>query len=297
MRSTLRPLFSILLGLLFLIVGHGMQLTLIPLRAGALGWSKFEIGAVGSAYYVGYVLGCFISPYLIRKSGHIRAFTVFTATVTTAMLAHALWVEFAPWIVFRLFLGGSLAGLYMILESWVNDRASNANRGFVMSSYIMVNYAALAIGQFMVTLAPPNEFTLFAISAMAMSLSAIPLALTSQAQPAPVATAIACAGAIPSASHTGTSSTPPRWRMRSGRTKGDGNAGAAPCGNRMEKAPSAATPNSSSTSDSRSASPCSARNGTVASPAASRCRIARRVGSASAANVAVRGSACISHIR
>src|SRR5665213_1064691 len=188
MQSTLRPLFSILLGLLFLIVGHGMQLTLIPLRAEALGWSKFEIGAVGSAYYVGYVLGCFVSPYLIRRAGHIRAFTVLSAAVTAAMLAHALWVSFVPWIVFRLLLGGSLAGLYMILESWVNDRASNANRGFVMSSYIMVNYAALAIGQFMVTLAAPNAFTLFAISAMAMSLSAIPLALTSQAQPAPVAT-------------------------------------------------------------------------------------------------------------
>jgi MFS family permease len=187
MKSTLRPLFSILLGLLFLIVGHGMQLTLIPLRAGALDWSKFEIGAVGSSYYVGYVFGCFVSPYLIRRAGHIRAFTVLTATVTTAMLAHALWVAFVPWLLFRLFLGGSLAGLYMILESWVNDRASNANRGFVMSSYIMVNYVALAIGQFMVTLAAPTEFTLFAVSAMAMSISAIPLALTSQAQPAPVA--------------------------------------------------------------------------------------------------------------
>src|SRR5665213_994176 len=174
MQSTLRPLFSILLGLLFLIVGHGMQLTLIPLRASALDWTKFEIGAVGSAYYVGYVVGCFISPHLIRKSGHIRAFTVLTATVTTAMLAHGLWVAFVPWIVFRLFLGASLAGLYMILESWVNDRVSNANRGLVMSSYITVNYTALAIGQFMVTLAAPTEFTLFVVAAMAMSISAIP---------------------------------------------------------------------------------------------------------------------------
>jgi MFS family permease len=188
MQSTLRPLFSILLGLLFLIVGHGMQLTLIPLRAEALGWSKFEIGAVGSAYYVGYVFGCFAAPYLIRRSGHIRAFTVLAALVTAAMLAHALWVAFVPWLVFRLVLGGGLAGLYMILESWVNDRASNANRGFVMSAYIMVNYAALAIGQFMVTLAAPTEFTLFAVAAMALSISAIPLALTSQKQPAAVAT-------------------------------------------------------------------------------------------------------------
>jgi MFS family permease len=186
MQATLRPLFSILLGLLFLIIGHGMQLTLIPLRAEALGWSKFEIGVVGSAYYIGYVFGCFAAPYLIRRAGHIRAFTVLTALITAAMLAHTLWVAFTPWIVFRLALGASLAGLYMILESWVNDRASNANRGLVMSSYITVNYTALAIGQFMVTLAAPTEFTLFVMAAMALSISAIPLALTRQTQPAPV---------------------------------------------------------------------------------------------------------------
>jgi MFS family permease len=177
MQATLRPLFSILLGLLFLIIGHGMQLTLIPLRAEALGWSKFEIGVVGSAYYIGYVFGCFAAPYLIRRAGHIRAFTVLTALITAAMLAHTLWVAFTPWIVFRLALGASLAGLYMILESWVNDRASNANRGLVMSSYITVNYTALAIGQFMVTLAAPTEFTLFVMAAMALSISAIPLTL------------------------------------------------------------------------------------------------------------------------
>jgi MFS family permease len=185
--STLRPIFSLLLGLFFLIVGHGLQLTLIPLRAEAEGWSNFQVGAIGSAYYIGFVIGCFGTPYLIRRAGYIRAFTVLTALITAAMIAHPIWVAFGPWFILRILLGGSLAGLYMILESWVNERASNTNRGVVMSAYIMVNYAALAVGQFMVTLSSPLEFTLFAVAAMTMSIAAIPLALTRQTQPAPVA--------------------------------------------------------------------------------------------------------------
>lgn len=186
MTSLLRPIVSLLIGLLFLIIGHGIQMTLIPLHARAVGWSQLEIGAIGSAYYVGFVAGCFGAPQLIRRNGHIRAFTAMTALITVTMIAHPLWVAFWPWLILRLIIGACLAGLYMVLESWINEGATNANRGLVMSAYIMVNYAALALGQFAVTLASPLAFTLFALAAMAMSLAAIPLALTRQMQPAPV---------------------------------------------------------------------------------------------------------------
>ncbi|MCR4281801.1 MAG: MFS transporter, partial [Bauldia sp.] len=185
--STLRPIFSLLLGLFFLIVGHGMQIALIPLRAKAEGWSDVEIGAIGSAYYIGFVIGCVGAPYLIRRAGHIRAFAALVALVSSAMVAHPLWVAFPVWFGLRMLLGASLAGLYMVMESWINDRAANTNRGLTMSAYIMVNYGALAIGQLMVTLYSPLEFSLFAIATISMSLAAIPLALTRQAQPAPVA--------------------------------------------------------------------------------------------------------------
>ena len=187
MQSTLRPIFSLLLGLFFLIVGHGLQLNLIPLRAEAEGWSAFQIGVIGSAYYVGFVGGCIGAPYLILRAGHIRAFMVLVSLIAAAMVTHPLWVTFPVWLVLRLIFGACLAGLYMIIESWVNDRASNQNRGLIMSAYIMVNYGALAIGQFLVTQYSPLEFSLFAIATLFMSLAAIPLALTRQAQPAPVA--------------------------------------------------------------------------------------------------------------
>ena len=186
MKSTLAPVASLLLGVGFLISGHGLQLTLIPLRAAADGWTEFQIGAVGSAYYIGFVAGCFGAPFVILRAGHIRAFTAMVSLTAATMAAHPLWVAFLPWFVFRLIIGASLAGLYMIIESWLNDRATNATRGLIMSAYIVVNFVAITIGQLTVTLYPPTEFSLFAIATMAIAIAAIPVALTRSAQPAPI---------------------------------------------------------------------------------------------------------------
>jgi MFS family permease len=186
MKSTLAPVASLLLGVGFLISGHGLQLTLIPLSAAADGWTEFQIGAIGSGYYIGFVAGCFGAPFVILRAGHIRAFTAMVSLTAATMLAHPLWVAFVPWLVFRLIIGASLAGLYMIIESWLNDRATNATRGLIMSAYIVVNFVAITVGQLAVTLYPPTEFSLFAIATMAIAISAIPVALTRSAQPAPI---------------------------------------------------------------------------------------------------------------
>jgi MFS family permease len=187
MRSTLANISSLLLGLAFLIVGHGLQMTLIPLRAEAEGWTSFEIGVIGSAFYVGFVAGCIGAPYLIRRAAHIRAFTAMVSVATAAMVALPLWVAFGPWFVLRVLFGASIAGLYMVIESWLNDGATNATRGGIMAAYVMVNYASIAVGQLIVTLHTPNDFTLFAVGAIAVTLAAIPVALTGSAQPAPIA--------------------------------------------------------------------------------------------------------------
>lgn len=186
MRATLRPISPVLLGVLFLIAGYGIQVTLIPLRAAAESWSSFAIGAIGSAYFVGFVFGCLTAPYAILRVGHIRSYAALTSLASATTLAQALCVEVLPWIVFRIIIGVCLAGLYMVIESWLNDQATNANRGTVMSVYVVINYVALTVGQFMVTLASPASFTLFAATAVMISLAAIPVALTKAAQPSPI---------------------------------------------------------------------------------------------------------------
>ena len=184
--KTLAPIAALLISVAFLLAGHGLQLTIVPLRGQAEGWSSFALGALGSAYYVGFVAGCLGAPLVIVRAGHIRAFAAFASLFAAVTLAHALFVGVAPWLAFRFVVGASLAGLYMIIESWLNDRATNTNRGLLMSAYTVVNFAALTVGELLATLHPPRDFAHFAIAALAISLAVIPVALTRSAQPAPI---------------------------------------------------------------------------------------------------------------
>jgi MFS family permease len=185
MARSLRPITSLLLGVLFLLAGSGLQFVLLPLRGSAEGFGDVAIGLIGSAYYVGFVSGCLFSPYVILRAGHIRAFAAMVAVAAAVALAHALAPAPVPWILLRMITGFCLAGFYLVVESWLNDHASNENRGLVMSAYVVVNLVALAVGQMLVTLHPIHEAASFMIAAILSSLAIVPVALT-RAQPAPI---------------------------------------------------------------------------------------------------------------
>ncbi len=186
MKSTFGSVSSLLLGVAFLIGGNALQQVAVPLRATAAGWSHFQIGAIGSAYYFGFLLGCVGAPYAILRAGHIRAFAAVVSLAAAAIVAFPLWMSFPVWFALRMVLGASLASFYLIVESWLNDRASNTSRGVIMSAYIIVNYVAMTAGQLVVGLYSPAEFTLFALATLSISLATIPVALTRSAQPAPI---------------------------------------------------------------------------------------------------------------
>ena len=186
MRTNLRPIASLLLGVAFLLAGNGLQFTLLPLRGQAEGFSSFAIGGIGSAYYAGFVGGCLLAPFLILRAGHIRAFTALVALAVVVGLAYPLANNVGAWVVFRLINGFCIAGFYLVIESWLNDRASNDNRGLVMSSYVMVNFFAFTVGQLMVTIYPIKGSEDFMLAAMMASLAIVPVALTRSAQPAAI---------------------------------------------------------------------------------------------------------------
>lgn len=186
MASTLRPVASLLLGIAFLLAGNGLQLTLMPLAGEASGFSPIWLGALGSAYYVGFVAGCLFGPFMIKRSGHIRSFAAMVSAASAVALVHPLLIDPIAWGVLRAITGFCLASLYLIIESWLNDRATNENRGFIMSAYIIVNFATVVVGQLMVTLYPVTSFASFALASILVSLAAIPVALTRSAQPAPI---------------------------------------------------------------------------------------------------------------
>ncbi len=187
MFVSLRPVFALLLSTAFLLAGNGLQQTLVPIRADLEAFDQIALGALGSFYYVGFLLGCFAGPYLILRAGHIRAFLATVSAASAVALAHAIIVNEIPWYLFRATTGFCLAAIFLTIESWLNERATNENRGFVMSAYVTLVFVFLVVGQMMVTLADPRTFTLFALASILVSVAAIPVAMTRSEAPAPIA--------------------------------------------------------------------------------------------------------------
>jgi MFS family permease len=186
MKKSLRPIASLLLGVALLLAGNGLLFTLLPLRGSSEGFGTLALGAIGSAYYLGFVSGCLLGPYAILRAGHIRAFSVMVTLAAAVAVAYALAPAPAAWTVLRVLTGFCIAGFYLVVESWLNDRASNDTRGLVMSVYIVVNFVAITFGQMLVVLYPIDQAGNFMVAAMLSSLAVLPVALTRSAQPAPI---------------------------------------------------------------------------------------------------------------
>lgn len=187
MLSMIAPIGALLLSVGFLLTGNSLQSTLLPVRAEIETFSMFSIGIMGSAYYVGFALGCIFCPYVVRAVGHIRAFTAMVAVAATVALLHILFLSPAVWWPLRGLTGFCFAGLYLVIESWLNDRATNETRGAIFGIYTFINLSVMTVGQFMIMLYDPAAFPLFALASILVSLAAVPVALTRAQAPAPIA--------------------------------------------------------------------------------------------------------------
>ena len=171
LTKTFAPLVSLLAGVAFLLCGNALLGTMIPLRGLHEHFTPVIIGLMGSSYNLGFVVGCLACPYLILRAGHIRAYSTLVSLAAATTLIHPMVVDPMVWIGARAITGFCLAGLYLIIESWLNDRASNDNRGLIMSVYIVVNFLTTTAGQLMVLLAPIEHFELFAAASLLVSLA------------------------------------------------------------------------------------------------------------------------------
>lgn len=187
MLKALAPIAAVLIGTAFMLSGYGLQSTVLPLRGEAEGFGALSLGLLGSAYYMGFVGGCFFGPFVILRSGHIRAFAAMIAIGSAASLAFPLFVSPVGWSLFRLLFGFCTACQFIIIESWLNDKATNTTRGQVMSAYVLVSFGTIMLGQLAVTLFPITDFGQFALASILLSLAAVPIALTNAGQPAPIA--------------------------------------------------------------------------------------------------------------
>jgi MFS family permease len=183
MTKQLQAVSAILFSVLLFLMGAGLLNTVIPVRAHLTGFSNFTIGLIGSAYYAGFVGGCYVGPRLLARVGHSRTFAVAAGVATAATLALSLVMTEFSWIVVRGLFGVGAACLYMVAESWLNDRATNETRGRVFASYMVVNYLGIVLGQWLFVTARPSSFSLFNLAAMAFAICLIPIGLTRTPQP------------------------------------------------------------------------------------------------------------------
>ncbi|MEQ9005402.1 MAG: MFS transporter [Pseudomonadales bacterium] len=186
MTQTLVRVGTLLLAVAVLLVGHGLQLTLLPIRAEALGWSTNAIGLTGSAYFLGFVAGCLVIPSVVAQVAHIRTFMVMAAIATVALLGAGLLDYVVAWLLLRFATGFAFAGLYMVIESWLSEAAPSDGRGSVLAVYSMISLLAMVLGQSFLGLSDPEDLRLVMGAALLLGLAIVPIGLTRMTAPHPI---------------------------------------------------------------------------------------------------------------
>lgn len=177
--------WPLLLSVLLLMVGSGLQGALLGVRAERAEFDSTVTGLVLGLYYLGYVAGSAWVPGLIRAVGHIRVFSALASIASAAVVIHGVWVSPVPWMLLRFGTGVCVAGLFIVSESWLNDVSTVRTRGSLLAVYNSVVTAGLAIGSLLLNVADVSGFVLFVIGSVMLSLAAVPVALAPHQAPAP----------------------------------------------------------------------------------------------------------------
>lgn len=185
MIAVLRPVVALLVSAALLLMGNSLQTTLLPLRGSIENFSFLQQGILGSAYFLGFSVGCAYGNRIICHVGHIRAFAGMVSIASTIALLHALIPDPVIWWVLRAITGLCLAVLFMIIESWLNHSATNKNRGMIFSTYSFISLTVVSVGNAMIAFGDPGDFPLFLTASILVSLAAVPVALAHSKAPAP----------------------------------------------------------------------------------------------------------------
>lgn len=181
--TTLGPIRSILFSVALLLLGNGLINTLLALKGAGEGFSSMVLGAIMSAYFVGFVCGTWVSARLIKRMGHIRTFAFCAAICASVALLHLIFVDPWAWLALRFIYGLSYITLVTVIESWLNSQAASHERGKVFAIYMVVNLGALAAAQQILRLDNDNGFLLFALVSILICWALLPITMTRRPQP------------------------------------------------------------------------------------------------------------------
>ena len=183
MISVLLKTWALFFGFAIICLAHGLQGTLLGVRATIEGFSFISIGFVVAGYYIGYLTGSILIPIFLEKVGHIRVFAALASIASIAILLHTIKVDPVSWFIIRIITGVSLAGIYVIMESWLNDRSTNESRGKILSIYMIITFSFVGLGQFFLNFSDPVKVDLFILISILLSFSLLPILLTSTEAP------------------------------------------------------------------------------------------------------------------
>jgi MFS family permease len=183
--STIRPLIPLLVAAGFLLGGNGLQGTLIALRGAQEGFSPGVIGFMGTAYFAGFLLGCLAITRIMKAVGHVRSFSALAAVASAGTLMLVLVIDPIMWSGIRFATGFCFAGLFTIMESWLNSGASNDDRARLLAIYRIIDIGSVTGCQFLIPVFGAGGFTIFAIMSIMITLSLVPVSLGDRSNPKP----------------------------------------------------------------------------------------------------------------
>ena len=183
MLSIISNSWALFLGMGLLMLGNGLQATLLGVRASIEDFGRTITGVVMSGYFIGLIAGCSIVPKIVNRVGHVRTFGALASLASTSILLQAIYVTPWFWWAMRFVTGFAYAGIYIVAESWINEASENGTRGKLLSFYMLVSLGGVAGGQMLLNIAPPSGFELFVLVSLLISLAVIPILLSTARAP------------------------------------------------------------------------------------------------------------------
>ena len=183
MYKTLKNNWALFIGFAILATAHGFQGNLLGVRAVIEEFNYLAVGALFSGYFLGYFVGAFYCPKLINSVGHIRTFSAFASLASLSALIHVTFVNPYVWIFGRFLTGFSMIAIFIVTESWLNDRATNRNRGQILSLYMIITYVAFATGNLLLNVSSPTKYEPFILISVLFSIALVPILLAKKKPP------------------------------------------------------------------------------------------------------------------
>ena len=183
MQKEVKKSWALFIGIGVMMIAHGLQMQIMGIRSVIEDFSVFTTGVFMSGYYVGYFVGSRTTPNFVSKVGHIRVFAAFASLASLSALVAVVYINPFMWTISRFITGISLVSCYVVTESWLNDRASNKNRGQLLSAYMMVIYFGLAIGMLLLNVSKPEDYEPFILVSILLSVALVPILLTKRPAP------------------------------------------------------------------------------------------------------------------